>query len=117
VKREAVIAGLASEGLALILGSTETGSSAVVGPIPTDPVEFRKCARDLKALSAAKEHINEERGGGRDPGVRRPGADRGQLPARSKIFRAAMHQLTVLFSCSEYEMYSNLLTCDFPQLN
>ena len=55
VKREAVIAGLASEGLALILGSAEAGSSAVVGPMPTDPVEFRKCARDLKALSTAKE--------------------------------------------------------------
>jgi len=40
VKREAVIAGLASEGLALILGSAEAGSSAVVGPMPTDPVEF-----------------------------------------------------------------------------
>ena len=66
-----------------------TGSSAVVGPMPTDPVEFRKCARDLKALSAAKEYTSEERGGGRDPGVRRPGAGRGQLPARSKIFRAA----------------------------
>jgi len=53
VKREAVIAGLASEGLALMLGSAETGRSAVVGPMSTDPVEFRKCARDLKALSAA----------------------------------------------------------------
>ena len=74
VKSEAVIAGLAAEGLALILGSAEAGSSAVVGPVPTDPVEFRKCARDLKSLSAAKEHTNEERGGGRDPGVRRPGA-------------------------------------------
>jgi len=92
VKREAVITGLASEGLALILGSAEAGSSAVVGHMPTDPVEFRKCARDLKALSAAKEHTNEERGGGRDPGVRRPGAGRGKLPARSKIFRAAMHK-------------------------
>ena len=51
VKREATIAGLASEGLALILGSAGAGSSAVVGPMPTDPVEFRKCARDLKALS------------------------------------------------------------------
>ena len=91
VKREAVIAGLASEGLALILDSAGAGSSAVVGPVSTDPVEFRKCARDLKALSAGKEHTNEERGGGRDPGVRRSGAGRGQLPARSKIFRAAMH--------------------------
>jgi len=34
VKREATIAGLASEGLALILGSAGAGSSAVVGPMP-----------------------------------------------------------------------------------
>jgi len=95
VKREAVMAGLASEGLALILGSAEAGRSAVVGPTPTDPVEFRKCARDLKVLSAVKEYTNEERGGGRDPGVRRPGAGRGHLPARSKIFRAAIHVLLV----------------------
>ena len=54
MRREAVIVGLASEGLALILGSAGAGSSAVVGPIPTDPVEFRKCARDLKALSAVE---------------------------------------------------------------
>jgi len=89
VKREAVIAGLASEGLALILGSAGAGSSAFVRSMPTDPVEFRKCARDLEALSASTENTNEERGSGRDPGVRRPGTGRGQLPARSKIFRAA----------------------------
>jgi len=76
VKREAVIAGLASEDLALILDSAGAGRSAFVGPMPTDPVEFRKCARDLKALSAAKEHTNEVRGGGRDHGVRRPGTGR-----------------------------------------
>ena len=35
MKREAVIAGLASEGLALLLGSAEAGSSAVVRPTPT----------------------------------------------------------------------------------
>jgi len=98
VKREAVIAGLASEGLALILSSAEVGSSAVVGPMPMDPVEFRKCAQDLKVLSAVEEHTNEERGGGRDPGVRRPGAGCGLLPARSKIFRAAMHVLLVFGS-------------------
>ena len=82
MKREAAIAGLASEGLALISGSAGAGSNAVVGTTPADPVEFRKCARDLKASSAVKKHTVEERGGGRDPGVRRPGADRGQLPAR-----------------------------------
>jgi len=89
VKREATIAGLASEGLALILGSAGTVSSAVVGPTPTDPVEFRKCARDLKTLSAVRKYTNEERGGSRDPGVRRLGAGRGQLPAHSKIFVTA----------------------------
>ena len=89
MKREAVIAGLVSEGLSLISGSAGAGSSAVVGPTPTDPVEFRKCARDLKTLSATRKHTNEEPGGSRDPGVRRPGAGRGQLPARSKIFVAA----------------------------
>jgi len=30
-------------------------------------------------MGAAKEHTNEERGGGRDPGVRGPGAGRGQF--------------------------------------
>jgi len=54
-------------------------------------VEFRECARDVRTWSAAKKHTNKEQGGSHDPGVRRPGAGRGQLPARSKIFRAAMH--------------------------
>jgi len=89
VKREATIASLASEVLAVISGSAGAGSSAVVGPTPTDSVEFRKCVRNLKTLSAARKHTNEERRGCRDPGVRRPGAGRGQLPARSKIFVAA----------------------------
>jgi len=62
VKCEVMIAGLASEGLVMISGSAGAGSSAVVGPTPTDPVEFRKCARDLKTLSAAQKHTNEERG-------------------------------------------------------
>ena len=82
MRREATIAGLASEGLVMISGSTGAGSNAVVGPTPTDPVEFRKCARGLKTLNATQKHTNEERGGSRDPGVRRPGAGRGQLPAR-----------------------------------
>jgi len=63
VKCEAAIAGLASEGLVRISGSAGTGSSVVVGPTPTDPAGIRRCARDLKTWSAAKKHINEERGG------------------------------------------------------
>jgi len=96
VKREATIAGLASEGQARISGSAGAGISAVVGPTPTDPVEFRRCARDLKTLSAAKKHTNEERGGSRDPGDRRPGAGSGQVPARSLILRAVCLFLSFL---------------------
>ena len=88
---------------AISLGSAGAGSSAFVGPMPTDPVEFRKCARDLKALSAAKEHTYEERGVGRDPGVRRPGTGRGQLPARSKIFRAENLIGRIFFRVSSLE--------------
>jgi len=120
VKHEAAVTGLASEGLALVAGSAGAGSalvfsgsalvfsSTVVGPTPADLVEFRKCARDLKSLSAAKEHTNEERGGGRDPGVRRPGAVRGQLPARSKIFRAIMHDFC-LFLSLPWTLYSEII--------
>jgi len=48
-----------------------------------------KNTQDFKAPGAVKEHTNEVRGGGRDPGVKRPGAGLGLSPARSKIFRAA----------------------------
>jgi len=86
VKRGATITDLASEFLARMSGSAGEGSSVVVVPTPTDPAGIRRCARDLKTWSAGTKHTNEERGGSRDPGVRRPGARRGQLPARSKIF-------------------------------
>jgi len=90
VERGATIADLASEFLARMSGSAEAGSSVVVVPTPTHPAGIR---RDLRTWSAAKKHTDEERGGRRDPVVRRPGAGRGQLPERSKIFRAAMHKL------------------------
>jgi len=54
-----------------------------VVPALTGPMEFHKSARDLKEQSAGKEHTNEERDGGRDPGVRRPGAGLSQSPASS----------------------------------
>jgi len=56
----------------------------VVVPTPRDPEGIRRCARDVRTWSAAKNHTDEERGGRRDPGVRQPGAGRSQLPARSK---------------------------------
>ena len=37
-------------------------------PTPTGSMEFRKSTRDLKERSAGKEHTNEVRDGGRDPG-------------------------------------------------
>jgi len=47
----------------------------------------------------SKKHTNVERGGSRDPGVRRPGAGRGQLPARSKIFRAILSRDDEVVKC------------------
>ena len=52
-------------------------------PTPTGPMEFYKSTRDLKEQSAGKENTNEVRDGGRDPGVRRPGAGLSQSPASS----------------------------------
>ena len=54
---------------------------------PTDPAGIRTSARGLRAWSAAKKHTGEGRGGRRDPGVRRPGAGRDQLSARSSLDR------------------------------
>ena len=65
------------------LGSARTASSVVVVPTPTGPMEFHKSTRDLKEQSAGKEHTNEVRDGGRDPGVRRPGAGLSKSPASS----------------------------------
>jgi len=59
-KRKATVAGLASEGLALVAGSVGAGTSAVVVTTPTGPVEFRKSTRDLKVLSAAKGPMKSE---------------------------------------------------------
>jgi len=56
VKREATIAGLASEGLALISGSAGAGISAVMGP-PADPVEMN-CRQESQIL-APKKNIHE----------------------------------------------------------
>ena len=100
------IQSVASEGLAGLrrqlectqlqfLESARTASSVVVMPTPTDPMGFLKSTRDFRAPSAAKEHTNEVRGGGHDPGVRRPGAGLGQSPARTKLFRAARFFLTL----------------------
>ena len=42
-------------------------------------------SREFKAPGAGQEHTSEVRGGGRDPGVRRPGSGLGRPTARSKF--------------------------------
>jgi len=64
-----------------------------------------KSTQDFKAPGAVKEHTNEVRGGGRDPGVKRPGAGHSLSPARSKFFRAAMHAF-FLFDCQNISKFS-----------
>ena len=41
----------------------------VVVPTPTDPMGIFKSTQEYKTPGAVKEHTNEVRGGGRDPGV------------------------------------------------
>jgi len=80
------MAGLASEGLALISGSAGVGSiGRGVYAYGSNRVP-QVCARFEDVESAVRKYTNEERGGSRDPVVRRSGAGRGQLPTRSKIF-------------------------------
>ena len=54
-------------------------------PTSTDPMGILKNTREFKAPGAGKEHTSELRGGGRDPGVRRPGSGLGRPTARSKF--------------------------------
>ena len=59
-----------------LLGSARATNSVVVVPTSTDPMGILKSTREFKALGAGKEHTSAMRGGGRDPGVRRPGSSR-----------------------------------------
>jgi len=57
---------------ATVLGQRTRKYGVVVVPTPADSVEFLKSTQDVKARNAAKEHTNEVRSGGRDPGDRWP---------------------------------------------
>jgi len=70
-----------------LLGSARTVNSVVVVPTSTDPMGILKSTQEFKAPGAGKEHTNEVRGGGRDLGVRRPGAGLGRPTASMKFFR------------------------------
>jgi len=54
-------------------------------PTFTDPMGILKSTREFKAAGAGKEHTSAVRGGGRDPGVRRPGSGLGRPTARSEF--------------------------------
>ena len=61
-----------------LLGSARDVNSVVVIPTSTDPMGILKSTREFKAPGANKEHTSAVRGGGRDPGVRRPGSGLGR---------------------------------------
>jgi len=54
-------------------------------PTSTDPMGILKNTREFKAPGTGKEHTSEVRGGGRGPGVRRPGSGLGRPTARSEF--------------------------------
>ena len=90
-----------------LLGSARAANSVVAVPTSTDPMGILKSTREFKAPGAGKEHTSAVRGGGRDPGVRRPGSGLGRPTARSKFFRAAMH-----FPCG-WDLKNLILTPDY----
>jgi len=59
-------------------------------PTSTDPMGILKSTREFKVEGADKENTSAVRGGGHDPGVRRPDSGLGRPTARSKFFRAAV---------------------------
>ena len=65
-----------------LLGSARTVNSVVVVPTSTDPMGILKSTQEFKTPGAGKEHTSAVRGGGRDPGVRRPGSGLGRPTAR-----------------------------------
>jgi len=73
-----------------LLGSARAANSVVVVPTSTDPIGILKSTREFKAPGEGKEHTSAVRGGGRDPGDRRPGSGLGRPTARSKFFLAAI---------------------------
>ena len=54
-------------------------------PTSTDPMGILKNTREFREPGADKEHTSEVRGGGRDPGVRRPSSGLGRPTAPSKF--------------------------------
>jgi len=83
----------------------------VAVPTSTDPMGILKSTREFKAPGAGKEHTSAVRGGGRDPGVRRPGSGLGRPTVRSKFFRAAM-RLKVFFFLSSLVLLTQAVRPD-----
>jgi len=87
-------------------------------PTSTNPMGILKSTREFKAAGADKEHTATVRGGGRDPGVRRPGSGFGRPTARSKFFRTACIKSRVIdtFFPGRNKTGSCKLCFDFPSL-
>jgi len=73
---------------------------------------FLEGARDFKARSAATEHTNKVRSGGRDPSVSRPGDGLGRSPTRSFFFDIAHQEVFLCYAevgqwgCTEPPLYN-----------
>jgi len=97
-----------------LLGSARAANSVVAVPTSTDPMGILKSTREFKAPGAGKEHTSAVRGGGRDPGVRRPGSGLGRPTARSKFFRAAMRSFVYYLRWIFNRIFNLPITTDLP---
>ena len=76
------------------LGSARTVRSVVV--VPTSTMVILKSSREFKTPGAVKVHTSEVRGGGRDPGVRRPGAGLDRPTSRNSFVPQCTFESRVL---------------------
>ena len=74
-------------------------------PTSTDPMGILKITREFKAPGAGKEHTSAVRGGGRDPGVRRPGSFGRQVSV-------VIHKKMFWFKCYPHK---SVLLLKYPQ--
>ena len=65
-----------------------------------------KSTREFKAPGAGKDHASAVRGGGRDPGVRRPGSGLGRPTTRSIFFLLFFLSSFLLFFLSSFLSFS-----------
>jgi len=97
-----------------LLGSARAVNSVVAVPTSTDPMGILKSTQEFKAPGADKEHTSAVRGGGRDPGVRRPGSGLGRPTLLLRGYSLINNLCFLIFTIFHKSLVKN---CDRPSIS